>query len=117
MVTTTKDDVRKFLKEFKEKKGFWGILYRDDRGKNLQALADLEIKASDRSKVIDSLEELDFVETVEDKLNKGGLMWVFGKMLKKKELYIKITMGVAGTSVICISFHIAEHVLHYPFKP
>lgn len=117
MITTTKEDVKKFLKDFREKKGIWGILFRDDRGKNAQAMADLEIRPVDRAKVIDSLEEIDFVETIEDKLNKGGLMWVFGKIVKKKELYIKITMGMAGTSVICISFHLAEHVLHYPFKP
>ncbi|MGV3612920.1 MAG: hypothetical protein ACO1N0_18315 [Fluviicola sp.] len=117
MITTTKEDVKKFLKDFRERKGIWGILFRDDRGKNTQALADLEMRPVDRAKVIDSLEEIDFVETIEDKLNKGGLMWVFGKMVKKKELYIKITMGMAGTSVICISFHLAEHVLHYPFKP
>jgi hypothetical protein len=43
-------------------------------------------------------------------------MWVFGKDVKKNEVYIKITMGFAGGSVICISFHTAEYPIRYPFK-
>ncbi len=46
---------------------------------------------------------------MEDTLNKGPAMWIFGKQVKQQEIYIKITMGAPGTSVICISFHIAEH--------
>jgi hypothetical protein len=43
-------------------------------------------------------------------------MWVFGKEVKQREVYIKITMGFPGTSTICISFHISEHPMKYPFK-
>jgi hypothetical protein len=35
---TTKEQVRLFLKDFKEKKKIWGIVFRDDRGKNAQTL-------------------------------------------------------------------------------
>jgi hypothetical protein len=43
-------------------------------------------------------------------------MWVFGKNVKEKEVYIKITMGAMGGSVICISFHLAQHKIEYPLK-
>jgi hypothetical protein len=45
-----------------------------------------------------------------------GEMWVFGKNVKGQEVYIKIMLGQPGRSTICISFHIAEHPLNYPFK-
>ena len=43
-------------------------------------------------------------------------MKVFGKDVKGREIYIKIMLGCAGSQTICISFHIAEHPLSYPFK-
>jgi len=43
-------------------------------------------------------------------------MWVFGKEVKKKEVYIKISMGIENTNAICISFHIAEYPMKYPYK-
>ena len=49
-------------------------------------------------------------------LNKNGEMWVFGKDVKEREVYIKITLGYENGQTICISFHIAEHPLKYPFK-
>jgi hypothetical protein len=51
-----------------------------------------------------------------EKLYAGADMWVFGKIVKEKEIYIKITMGFSGAKVICISFHFAEHPMKYPQK-
>lgn len=113
----TKEQVRQFLRDFKDKKKIWGILFRDDRGKNAQSLADLEIRPNDREKVIDSIEVEDYSEgPIEEKLNKGSEMWVFGKKFKTKELYIKINLGWKNTQVICISFHVAEYSINYPLK-
>ena len=36
--------------------------------------------------------------------------------VKGHEVYIKITLGYENCQTICISFHIAEHSLTYPFK-
>ena len=41
---------------------------------------------------------------------------VFGKDVKGREVYIKITLGYQNGQTICISFHIAEHPMQYPFK-
>ena len=78
---------------------------------------DLEISPNDRKKVLRELKLVNYAEgPLPDKLNSGTDMWVFGKMVKGKEIYIKITMGTENAQTICISFHIAEHKITYPFK-
>lgn len=114
---STEKDVASFLKEFKEKMKFWDILFRDDRGKNAQALVDLELRPLDRKAALEGLQVKDYSQgPIEEKLYGGSDMWVFGKMIKKKEVYVKITIGALGSSVICISFHLAEHKMQYPLK-
>jgi hypothetical protein len=106
-----------FLKDFKVKLGIWDVLFRDDRGKNAQTLAELEIRPNERKAILAALEFKDYSQgPLEELLYKGADMWVFGKTIKKKEVYIKITLGASGSSVICISFHLAEHTMHYPLK-
>ncbi len=112
-----KEEINYFLKQFREKKSVWSIVFRDDRGKNNSTLAILEITPNKRIEIIDSLKDVDYSEgPIEEKLNGGANMWVFGKQIKKQEVYIKISMGFEGLSVICISFHIAEHPMNYPYK-
>ncbi|PKP21106.1 MAG: toxin [Bacteroidetes bacterium HGW-Bacteroidetes-21] len=114
---STEAEVASFLKDFKEKMKFWDVLFRDERGKNLQALIDLELRPVERKAILEVLETKDYSEgPLEEKLYGGADMWVFGKTIKKKEVYIKITMGAFGSSVICISFHLAEHKMNYPLK-
>lgn len=113
----TIDDVREFLGQFNAKMQIWGIVYRDDRPKNIEALRELEIVPSYRRIVIESLVEEDYIQgPIIDILNENGEMWVFGKDVKGHEVYIKISMGNSDHQTICISFHLAEKPLHYPFK-
>lgn len=113
----TKEEVQSFLDEFHSKLKVFGIIYRDDRGKNHKALEELEIIPSYRKVVIESLTVNDYVEgPVVDKLNQLGEMWVFGKDVKGREVYIKIMLSIHCTQTICISFHLAEFPLHYPLK-
>jgi hypothetical protein len=95
----------------------FGILIYDDRGKNQQTLHDLEITPVKRKEIIAGLQTEDYVDGPLQEKMRGILpMWIFGKEVKKKEVYIKISMGVENSKVICISFHYAEHPLNYPFK-
>jgi hypothetical protein len=113
----TKEQVEDFLKRLKEKIKVFDIIFRDDRGKNQQTLATLEITPTYRKKVILNIEPEDYSEgPMVDTLNKMGEMWVFGKDVKGHEVYIKITLGQPNNSTICISFHLAEHPMNYPFK-
>lgn len=117
MQMITKEQVEDFLKKLKEKIKVFDIVFRDDRGKNLQTLAALEIAPTYRKQVVLNIDPEDYVEgPIVDTLNKMGEMWVFGKNVKKQEVYIKIMLGQPNSSTICISFHISEHPLNYPFK-
>ena len=98
----TKEDVQSFLEQFHEK---------------MKALEELEIVPSFRKVVIENLTAEDYVEgPVIDTLNKLGEMWVFGKDVKNREVYIKIMISDYCGQTICISFHLAEAPLKYPFK-
>lgn len=113
----TKDEIKAFLQDFHIKMDIWGIVVRDDRGKNTQTLLDLEITKDYRNKVLKSLVTEDYSEgPIEEKLYNGPDMWVFGKIVKAKEIYIKISVGMAGSKGICISFHIAAYQMKYPYK-
>lgn len=114
---SSKQEVDFFLRSFKEKLRIWDVFFRDDRGKNLQVLADLEIRPIDRKKILEKIEVKDYSEgPLAENLYGGADMWVFGKTIKKKEVYIKITMGHEGRSVICISFHVSEYKMNHPLK-
>ena len=110
------EEVKAFLEQFNIKAQVFGII-RDDRQKNRKALLELDITQMQRELIVKSLLPQDYVEgPVIDVLNKEGEMWVFGKDVKEREVYIKITLGYENGQTICISFHIAEHPLVYPFK-
>lgn len=113
----SKQEVEIFLKELHVKIKVFGIIFFDDRGKNLQTLLDLEITPTYRKEIISLLKVEDYSQGPLDEKMHGILpMWVFGKKIKQKEVYIKISMGTENNNAICISFHIAEHPMNYPFK-
>jgi hypothetical protein len=113
----TKEQVESFLREFKTKMNIFGLLYRDDRDKNKKALEELEIVPSFRRIVIENLKAEDYLKgPVVDELNRLGEMWAFGKDVKGREIYIKIMIVGTTSQTICISFHLAEYPLEYPFK-
>lgn len=114
---TTREEVASFLSKFKTKSKLLGIIFRGDRHKNEQALADLEISALRRREEVLSLEVENYSDgPKKDTLNKVEDMWIFGKRIEGKEVYIKITLGGYNKETFCISFHIAEHKMSYPFS-
>lgn len=113
----TKSEVERFLKDFKVKMSIYQIIFFDDRGKNAQALLDLDISPISRKETITNLKVEDYSEgPLEEKMHGMLPMWVFGKTVKKQEVYIKISMGFENSQTICISFHPAEHPMNYPLK-
>lgn len=113
----TKEEVEAFLKQFHQKLKIFNIIFRDDRGKNAQTLAELEITPKYRETIIKEIKAEDYSQgPIVDTLNHMGDMWVFGKDIKGQEVYIKISLGIANSQTICISFHIAEYKMKYPFK-
>jgi len=113
----SREEVKNFLSDFHTKLSVFNILFRDERGKNSRALLELEITPASRREIIEELEINDYCEgPLEDTLYGVAPMWVFGKTVRKKEIYIKISMGRPGSNVLCISFHVAEKPMMYPFK-
>lgn len=111
-----KSEVDQFLKEFRVKLKVFDVIYVD-RKKNTQALLDLELVPAVRRQTLEQLKIEDYSEgPLEETMYGGSHMWVFGKEVVGKELYIKVAMGQSNYPVICISFHIAESELNYPFK-
>ncbi len=110
------EEIEAFLNDFKVKMNIWDVVF-SNRHKNLQALSDLEITPIYRKTILEELESLDYSQgPLEDDMIGEADMWVFGKFIKRQEVYIKITMGNPNLSVVCISFHLAEHPMIYPLK-
>lgn len=111
-------EIEAFLKDFRYKLGFWGLLFQNRTNlKNFHTLTELEFRVDDVKRILKELEATDYVEgPCKDVLYRNADLWVFGRKIKKQEVYIKITMGQPNSNVICISFHFAAHTLIYPYK-
>lgn len=48
----TENEVGRFLQQFFQKAKTFGLFFRDDRGKNMQALLDLDITPKQRKEII-----------------------------------------------------------------
>jgi len=114
---TNIEDVQRFLNDFHLKTKIFSIVFLDNRDKNFKSLLALEISSLRREQIINGLCAGDYSEgPLPDTLHHISDMWVFGKIVNKKEIYIKISMGKPDNKTICISFHIAERKMNYPFK-
>ncbi|MCE7062557.1 hypothetical protein [Dyadobacter sp. CY343] len=111
-------EVEQFLREFFVKYKIFNILFIERTNpKNAQTLLLLEISPAKRRTIIESLTFKDYVAgPLDDTLYGGSSLWVFGKAHQKEELYVKISLGRPNSNVLCISFHIAEYSMSYPFK-
>jgi len=113
---TNKEDAKQFLKNFKEKMRIFQIRFKD-REQELQTLLDLEITSNDRIEYIKKLSVENYYKGPKENYNPNtGELWEFGVEVKNKEVYVKISMGMQSKPVICISFHVAEFPISYPFK-
>lgn len=100
---------------FKTKMEVFDVVFRN-RDKNLQALLDLEITTVRRKEILRELSAEDYFRGPTKDVDNGPDLWEFGRLLKGKQVYIKITIGMMNRPVICISFHLAERAIKYPFK-
>jgi len=110
--------VTKFLKEFKKiaTKGR-GIDFIP-RVKNRDALLKLGLTKKNAEQEILSLSVADYCSGPEPDKDKPGEIWEFGKMLKEREVYIKLKIAQAEEEQIakCISFHPPEFPLRFPLR-
>ena len=128
-----RQDVVLFLQEFAVKSKIWDILIRSDRtnqmvgpsaneppvrsDKNMLTLLELEISFADVKRILFELTCEDYSEgPIPDNLYHVSDIWVFGKIIKKREVYIKIQPGHPNSQTICISFHFSTYKMRYPLK-
>lgn len=84
----------------------------------LYTLLDLEFDVYDVVNVLKSLEVEDFSEIKIDEDDPDPpLLYVFGKFINKREIYIKIKYRNSAdlNQVICVSFHYAKWKMSYMF--
>ena len=112
-----KDQIEKFLNIFKYKCKFFSLVLNYERSKNYQTLLCLDINRSEVESILQTLVVEEYSEgPIKNNMPNLPDLWVFGKEIKGKEIYIKIHEGMSETSPICISFHIAEYQMNYPLK-
>lgn len=112
-----KSTVRSFLQKLKQIIKVWGIIFTNRPKNSIQNLADLSITAKMREEIILSLEVEDYSEGPLRETQQGGTeMWVFGKIIKGQQIYIKVTISDVTNQAICISFHKAEYDMNFPLK-
>ncbi len=118
MNSTEKEQVAKFLKEFKEiaTKGR-GIDFIGRR-KNLESLASLGLTKRNSEDEILNLSVADYCAGPKPDKDRPGEIWEFGKIIEAKMVYIKLKIGGGRSEKIakCISFHPAEFPLRFPYR-
>jgi len=86
--------------------------------KNFDTIGDLSYTKTDIKNALLSLTSSDYSETLPDiKDASAPLLYVFGKTVKDKELYIKVKIRNRTTrQVFCLSFHYAEYPTKKPYS-
>ena len=118
MPATDKQSVQSFLSHYKAAAKESFSLIR--RPQNMATLMQLGIDKTGCLDQILSLTAEDYCKGPEDDRDKGkgGKFWFFGKRIEGHEVYIKLKLVTIGEKkeALCISFHIAEYAMRYPFK-
>jgi hypothetical protein len=112
-----KQQVELFLKDLLDKIRYMDIAFRP-RDKNLDALAELDITAVKRVEYLMSLKVEDYYSGPNKDTYDPGKpdYYEFGIQIKGKEVYVKISPGIPGKRVDCMSFHVAGFPMNYPLK-
>lgn len=88
------------------------------RQENFNCILELGFKNRDIKETLLGLSVEDYSEGPCFDRDQPGELWVFGKSIENKTVYIKIKLASfsALKMVRVISFHFAEHPLDYPLK-
>ena len=119
-IRSEKKDVKAFLEELKEVLEAENIKSSKDEIEysTNYTMTDLDYDSSD---IVERLKELtvsEYSETLIDKDDdKPPLLFVFGKDINSKLIYIKLKIkGEITKRVLCLSFHYAKHDMEFPYK-
>jgi len=113
-----KDDVLQFLRNFKQAASSNRGVFIIPRQTTRQTLRDLGLTKRNLKDELLGLTLLDYSKGPESDRDRGGDIWIFGKKVAGHEIYIKLKIFRLDGEYCakCISFHVAEYSLSYPFK-
>jgi hypothetical protein len=110
--------VEQYLRDFKEKLQFFGFIIVDRDKNSSKTLLQLGINGNNVRDCLLELQATDYFQgPTPNQLAGNPDIWVFGHSCRGQEMYIKVHLGRPSRSVICISFHLAEHPIQYPLNP
>ncbi len=73
----------------------------------------------DNKDVVERLKELRIEEYSETKIDKDNItppkLFVFGKMINGRLVYVKLKIVERGKQVLCVSFHYARDEMDFPY--
>lgn len=123
MPTTTLLQVRSFLRSVKyalqrSSPTRSVFTFSTIREQNMDTLAALEMDVDDIRETVLSFTPDDYCSGPLKDSSIEGDLWVFGKMLKGKEVYIKMKLSgdKRSQSVRILSFHFTKKPLNYRFR-
>lgn len=113
-----RDQIRFFLKLFKQAASSTEGMYVVSRRLHMDALLKLGLTETNREEIILNLSVDDYCEGPDKDTDRDGDVWVFGKALDEKVIYIKLKVFMADGKIRakCISFHEAEYSMSWPLK-
>ena len=95
-----RDKVRKFLKEFKQIASKGRGIDVIPRRENIENLAQLGLTRKNRNDEIMTLSVADYCKGPEPDKDKPGEVWIFGKQIGSKEVYVKLKIAQIGEKKI-----------------
>lgn len=109
---------RQFLLEFKQAVTAGRGVELVPRKDTLETLRFLGMTKWNLEEVLLGLSVADYCAGPKQDRTAPGEVWEFGKNMDGYEVYIKLKVSDAGDAKMakCISFHIAQYPLRYPYK-
>ncbi len=88
------------------------------RAENKECILQLGFNYQDINETLLGLSVEDYCEGPCRDRDQQGDLWIFGKIIENKAIYIKMKLASFGPLrlVRVISFHFADHTLEHPFK-
>lgn len=83
----------------------------------VSTILNLEYDIEDVANCLKTLGIADYSQTLMDRDDfNPPLLYVFGKIVEGRTIYIKLKIKSGNKKVLCVSFHYAEHDMNYPYR-
>jgi hypothetical protein len=111
------EEINRFLKEFKMVAKQRGIDFVP-RQEFIETLILFGITRRNCEEEILSLSVDDYCQGPDDDRDRPGKVWIFGRHIEDREVYIKLKLATVGKEMIakCLSFHPAGFPLCFPLQ-